>query len=96
MRIIGRDLLDGFCAQHADARSWLEAWLQEVGGMSWSTPREIKERYASASFLPGSIVIINVRGNHYRLEVHVAYRTGLVTVLWIGTHRDYDARNRRR
>ncbi|MGD9691150.1 MAG: hypothetical protein AB7P44_08230 [Steroidobacteraceae bacterium] len=28
--------------------------------------------------------------------MHVAYRSQLVTVRWIGTHRDYDARNRRR
>lgn len=96
MRIVGRDLLDEFCARHADARNWLEAWLQEVGIMSWSTPQEIKDRYASVSFLPGNVVIFNVRGNHYRLEVHVAYKSELVTVQWIGTHPDYDARNRNR
>jgi len=64
--------------------------------MSWGAPQEVKDRYASVSFLPGNVVIFNVRGNHYRLEVHVAYRSGLVTVLWIGTHREYDARNRNR
>ena len=96
MRVIGRDTLDAFCLRHADARTWIEAWLHEVEGMSWSIPQDIKHRYATASFLPGNVVIFNVRGNHHRLEAHVAYRNGLITVLWIGTHRDYDERSRRR
>lgn len=96
MKIIGRDLLDVFCSKHADARSWIEAWLLEVSGMSWATPRDIRDRYATASFLAGNQVVFNVRGNNYRLEVHVAYRNGIVTVQWIGTHREYDERNRRR
>lgn len=34
----------------------------------------------------------NVKGNAYRLEVVVAYRTGVVQVTWIGTHAEYDRR----
>lgn len=64
--------------------------------MAWTTPLAIKDRYASASFLRGNVVIFNVRGNNHRLEVHVAFRNGIVTVLWIGTHHEYDERNRRR
>lgn len=96
MRIVGREKLDAFCSLYADARSWIEAWLQETEGMSWATPQDIKDRHASASFLQGNVVIFNVRGNNFRMEVNVAYRTRLVTVLWIGTHREYDERNRKR
>lgn len=64
--------------------------------MSWETSQRIKARYASASFLRGNVVIFNVHGNAYRLEIHVAYRNRIVTVLWLGTHRQYDERNRRR
>lgn len=96
MRVIGRDVLDAFCARHADARAWIEAWLSEVEGMTWASPQDIKDRYAAASFLAGNILIFNVRGNHYRLEIHVAYRNAIVTVRWAGTHREYDERNRRR
>ena len=96
MRIVGRDKLEAFCSRYADARPWLAAWLYEVEGMAWNTPQEIRDRYAAASFLAGNVVIFNVRGNNYRLEVNVAFKTGIVTVLWIGTHRAYDRRNRRR
>lgn len=96
MRVVGRGRLDAFCARHPDARTWIETWLHEAETMSWSTPQHLKDRYASASFLRGSVVIFNVRGNAYRLEVQVAFRNGVVRVLWIGTHREYDERNRRR
>jgi mRNA interferase HigB len=96
MRIVGREKLRTFCSRYPDVRPWLEAWLHETEIAAWTTPQVIKARYASASFLPGNVVIFNVRGNNHRLEVHVAFRNGIVTVLWIGTHREYDERNRRR
>lgn len=96
MRIVGRDKLEAFCSIHADARPWIEAWLQETEGVSWEKPQDIKDRYPSASFLRGNTIIFNVRGNNYRMEVSVAYRTEIVAVLWIGTHREYDDRNRKR
>ncbi len=96
MWIVGRNKLDVFCSMHADARPWIEAWLHETETVSWLTPQDIRSRHTSASFLHGNVVIFNVRGNKNRLEVRIAFRNGIVTVLWIGTHREYDERNRRR
>jgi mRNA interferase HigB len=48
----------------------------------------------AASFLGGSVVIFNVKGNRYRLEVLVAYQTGTVVVRWAGTHAEYTKRSR--
>lgn len=96
MKIVGRGLLDAFCDKHAVARGWIEAWLAETEGVEWKTPQQIKDRYASASFLAGNTVILNVRGNDYRLEMTVAYKSGVVVVKWVGTHAAYDARNRHR
>jgi mRNA interferase HigB len=95
MKVVGRGLLDAFCIKHADARSWIENWLAEAEGATWRTPQHVKDRYASASFLAGNTVIFNVKGNDYRLEVVIAYRTSVVTVSWVGTHAEYDARNQR-
>ena len=96
MRIVGRDKLYAFVTSHADARSWIAIWLQEAEGLEWRTPQDIKGRYATASFLPGNVVIFNLRGNKYRMELLIAYRSGVVVVQWIGTHNEYDERNRRR
>lgn len=96
MRVVGRDKLDAFTRRHADARAWINAWLAEAERTTWRTPQDVRERFASASFLAGNEVIFNVRGNKHRLEVRVAYRTSTVVILWIGTHEEYTKRNARR
>jgi len=92
MRLVGRDQLDEFAKAHADARAWSENWIADVETARWCTPQDIKNSYASASFLANRVVIFNVRGNRYRLEVQVAYNTGVVVVKWAGTHADYTKR----
>jgi mRNA interferase HigB len=96
MKVLDRERLERFSRRHADARRWIENWLADVESAAWGTPQDIRRRHASASFLPGGVVIFNVKGNSYRLEVTVAYRTGVVVIDWIGTHREYDERNKRR
>ncbi|MGH6609763.1 MAG: type II toxin-antitoxin system HigB family toxin [Burkholderiaceae bacterium] len=96
MKIIGRDKLDAFSAKYADTRKWIENWLAEAEAASCRTPQQIKGRYSSASFLSDNLVVFNVKGNPYRLEVLVAYRTSVVVVQWVGTHAAYDARNKKR
>jgi len=92
MRLVGRETLDEFTNAHADARAWIENWIADVEAARWRTPQEIKESYASASFLASRVVIFNVKGNRYRLEVQVAYNTGVVVVKWAGTHAEYTKR----
>ena len=96
MKILDRERLERFCRKHTDARAWIENWLADVESAVCAAPQDIRRRYASASFLPEGVVIFNVKGNAYRLEVTVAYRTGVVAIDWIGTHREYDERNKRR
>ena len=96
MRIVGRIILESFCRRHGDARGWIENWLADVGSATWKSPSDLKDCYATASFLTGNVVIFNVKGNSYRLETTIAYQVGIVSVSWIGTHAAYDARNRRR
>ncbi len=92
MLLVGRDTLDEFTNVHADARAWIESWIADIEAAGWRTPQDIKDSYASASFLANRIVIFNVKGNRYRLEVQVAYNTGVVVVKWAGTHADYTKR----
>lgn len=96
MKIAGRTALDVFCAKHVDARRWVENWLADTEEAVWKKPQDVKDRYASVSFLADNIVIFNVKGNDYRLEVTCAYQAGVVFVRWIGTHAEYDERNRKR
>lgn len=92
MRVLGRDKLDAFVTAHVDARPWIENWIGEAERTTWRTPQDVKNLYSSASFLPGNVVIFNVKGNRYRLETLIAYNTSTVIVRWAGTHGQYDKR----
>jgi mRNA interferase HigB len=94
MKLLGMEILDSFIRKHADARGWIENWIADVRGGEWRGTQDIKDRYKSASFLGDNIVIFNVKGNDYRLEVQVAYQIGIVLVKWAGTHSEYDKRHK--
>ena len=90
MKLVGREALERFCVGQPDCRRWIGAWISDVRGSTWRSPQDIKDRYASVSFLADNVIIFNVRGNNYRLVVRVAYQVKVVSVQWMGTHADYD------
>lgn len=90
MRVISRRTLKDFWERHADAEQSLKAWFHEARGSRWKSFSEIKARYRSADVLPGNRVVFNVKGNTYRLVVHLHYKTGIVFIRFIGTHAEYD------
>lgn len=94
MTLLGRSALNDFIQKHADAKSWIENWIADVEAAAWGTPQDIKNKYASASFLHDCVTIFNVKGNRYRLETIVAFKTRVVTVKWVGTHAEYDKKNK--
>ncbi len=96
MTLIGKEILDSFITSRPEVKKWINTWIGEVEGTLWTTPHDIKAKYGSASFLANNIVIFNVKGNKYRLEIKVAYKTSIVKVLWAGSHEEYDKRNRER
>lgn len=94
MRILGQSRLHEFAASHADTRKWIANWVADMRGSRWTNFHDVKAKYPSASFLDNSIVIFNVRGNNYRLETQVTFGTQVIAVKWIGTHAEYDRRER--
>lgn len=92
MRIIGRSVLHAFCEKYPDSREWIANWIADTERTQWPTPQAIKARYSSVSFLASNVVVFNVRGNNYRLEVQLAYRMGTVLIQWVGTHSEYSRR----
>lgn len=59
----------------------------------WKTPKDIKKICTSASFLEDNRVVFNIKGNDYRLIVHIDYLRKIVRVKFIGTHSEYDKIN---
>ncbi len=90
MRVISRKALREFWERHADSEAPLRAWFKEAREAEWQKPSEIRDRYASASFLAGDRVVFNIKGNDYRLVVAVRYDIGIVFIRFVGTHAEYD------
>lgn len=89
MKLLGKQKLHDFKRKHADARSQLDSWEVEVEEAQWNSPQDLKERYPKASFVKKQ-VIFNICWNKYRLLTEISYRNGIVLVMKIGTHKEYD------
>lgn len=90
MQLINKQLLRDFAEKHADAKQQLVSWETEVEAAEWKTPHDVKGRYQKADF-PGNLqAIFDICRNKYRLWVQIAYRTGVVFIKKIGTHKEYD------
>ncbi len=90
MKVVGRRALDDFKRRHADARSHVDEWIRDVEEAEWQSPRDIKAKYVTASFLADNRVVFNLKGNSYRLDVKVSYENQVVLIKRIGTHAEYD------
>ena len=89
MNVIGIGTLSEFSKNHADARGQLKAWLYEAKDADWQRSHDIKQRYASASFLADNIVVFNIKGKNYRLVTKIDYENLIVLIKKIGTHAEY-------
>ncbi len=90
MRVIALSTLREFWRRHPPAQVPLESWYAEASRATWKSPAEVKLAHRNASFLPGDRVVFNIKGNDYRLIVAMRYRSQIMYVRFIGTHREYD------
>lgn len=90
MKVVAVSTLRRFWKRHPDSEQALKAWHDEARHAAWKTPQDIKDRYASASFVANNRAIFNIKGNDYRLVVAVAYRFQAVYIKFVGTHAEYD------
>jgi len=93
MNVISKKTLVQFYENHPQAKTPLEVWHADVRKAIWETPDKIKRDYTSASFLRDNRVVFNIKGNDYRLIVHIDYKRKIVRVKFIGTHSEYDKIN---
>lgn len=89
MRIINKEILDNAKKKYADCRKQIDNWIYEVKNADWKIPKNITDMYSSADVVC-KCVIINIKGNHYRLVFIVNYKLGIVLIEWLGTHKEYD------
>jgi len=71
MNVISRRTIIEFYTKFPQSKTALEIWYFDAKKAIWKTPNDIKNIYASASFLADNRVVFNIKGNDYRLVVHI-------------------------
>ncbi|RFO97352.1 addiction module toxin RelE [Rhodoferax lacus] len=92
MHIVALRNLESFWLRPGNgaAEGAFKAWLAEAKQAQWTTPQDVKSRYANASFIANNRVVFNIKGNDYRLIVAIAYKMQYIYVKLIGSHAEYD------
>ena len=90
MELISQEIIQNYYKKNAASKKSLEIWASYVRSSKWRNPAEIKQMFASASILKSGRVVFNIKGNDYRLISSVDYITQTLSILWIGTHAEYD------
>lgn len=90
MRVIAKKTLKLFWKKHEDCEQQLKSWYDETIEADWTSPKDIKINYPSASFLADNRVVFNIKGNTYRLIVKINFKYKMVWIRFVGTHSQYD------
>ena len=90
MHIIARKTLQKFWERHSDAEASLRSWHGQVEKESWDTPQQVMESWNGVRMIGANRAVFNIKGNRYRLVVHIEYPIKKVYVRFVGTHAEYD------
>ena len=93
MWVVTKKTLREFWERRPDAEQPLIDWCQAVERADWTAPHQVTARFASASVLRNDRVVFNIKGNTYRLVVHIRYQHHKVFIRFIGMHAEYDSIN---
>ena len=96
MHVIARRTLVEYGDKYPNAKSQLDVWFRIANKEKWENFSDIKKHYNSADLINNHIIIFNIKGGQYRLEVKVAFKMQTMFIIWFGTHKEYDKRNKER
>jgi mRNA interferase HigB len=90
MRVIARNALVGFWADHAETKVSLERWYKLVRAAHWMSTDEVRKASPRAKVLNRERVRFEIAGGNYRLVAAFDFRRQIAFVKFIGTHAEYD------
>lgn len=89
VRIIAERWVREFSNKYSDAASALANWKRAVHSAAWRTQAEVKAHFYDSG-LVGDKTVFNIANNRYRLVAYISFRTEILYVKEILTHREYD------
>lgn len=96
MHVIAKSTLLRFCRslpakERASAKTAMMAWHTATERASWANFADVKLTFNTADWAGNGKVIFDVGGNKYRIVCLIGFRSQTVFVLFVGTHKQYDA-----
>lgn len=89
MRIIARSRLIALASSYGDCMRQVTDWYQIASKAKWHNLSDVRQSFGHADIV-GDKTIFNIKGNDYRLVVHIRYDTGIIYIKRLLTHADYD------
>ena len=89
MRIISERRIVEFGEEHPDAKLALANWKRAVRAAAWRTQADGKAHFQDSD-LVGEKTVFNIAKNRFRLIAFVSFRTGIVYIKEILSHKEYD------
>lgn len=90
MRVLSKKILRDFWLKHSDCEQQLKSLYRETEKSEWKNANDIKREYPSASIVRGNRIVINIKGNNYRLIVKINFQYQMVWIRSVGPHKEYD------
>ena len=89
MRVIARNALVGFWADHPETKVSLERWYTLVRAARWVSTDEVQKAAPRAKVLNRERVRFEIAGGNYRLVAAFDFGRQIAFVKFIGTHAEY-------
>jgi mRNA interferase HigB len=74
---------------YSDCVGQVDAWCKVAGKETWTSLEDVRRTYRDTD-LVGDKTVFNIKGNRYRLIVHIRYDTGIIYIKQLLTHAEYD------
>ena len=88
MRIISRRRLREAVNRDRSLEGSLNAWYRVAKKAEWRSLVDVKQTYSSADYVD-PYTVFNIRGNRYRLIVHIKYEWQTIFIKHVLTHEEY-------
>lgn len=96
-RIVTPKRISDYAVKYPTAKPSLMHWAKTVEHADWQTPADVKVAFNDvdpATVSSGrTVYVFNIERNRHRLIAAIHFNTGMVYVLRLMTHKEYD-RNR--
>jgi mRNA interferase HigB len=89
VRIIAKSRLMALAVASGDCVQQVAAWHAIARRATWNNLAEVRQTFRHADVV-GDKTVFNIKGNDYRLIVHIRYDVGIIYIKDLLTHAEYD------